>query len=220
MRIAGSSNMSDARKLGAIIRHARKLFPNDGKRYRGPLALSVRNGDVPSAIMFVAEAPGRLGAGSTGIPFYSERGARSAKRFADLIGRLGADCDSQNGWQGHDVFVTDVVLRAPMYSPGDRRNRGISRREINASLPLLKEQIGVVRPRIVVALGAKACRALSTLFGCEVGIDGRIRSLPRKGLDLVGCPHPSPQNMGELRFVRIQDRVFRKLFTYLNGAQR
>ena len=44
--------------------------------------LSRLNGNWESPVMFVGEAPGRLGAEQTGIPFY---GDRSGTRFGDLL---------------------------------------------------------------------------------------------------------------------------------------
>ncbi len=179
-------------QLSQLISEAEKLYPKDGRRYAGPLALSAKNGDIPAAILFIGEAPGRLGAGSTGIPFFTRQNEQSANRFAALMATLGADCDGENGWRGHGVFVTDVVLRNPVQQ-GARglKNRPLTRNEVKASLELLRRQIALVRPRIIVALGKKACRALSMLFDCEPTIDGCVHEVEGESFRLVGWLVPS-----------------------------
>ncbi len=210
-----SQSPTAANQLSQLISEAEKLYPKDGRRYAGPLALSEKNGDIPADILFIGEAPGRLGAGSTGIPFFTRQNEQSANRFVALMAHLGADCDGENGWRGHDVFVTDVVLRNPVQQ-GARglKNRPLTRDEVRVSLELLRRQIVLVRPRMIVALGKKACRALSMLFDCELTIDGCFHEVKGESFRIVGCPHPSPLN-GQARLRVVQEEVFRKLRTSL-----
>lgn len=201
--------------LEQLVSEASKLHPNDGRRYIGPLALSQKNGDIPASVLFVSEAPGLRGAGSTGIPFFSLQNEQSALRFGKLMAMLGVDCDMGNGWRGHGIFVTDVVLRNPIRQ-GRRgfTNRSITSAEIQEAIGLLGRQIALVRPKIVVGVGQKACRALAGLFSCDVTIDGRFHRVA-DGLTLVGCPHPSPHNNRRKDLLKIQELLFRQLQRYV-----
>lgn len=211
--------MAVVMELKRLIRIAEQLYPCDGKRYAGLLALSPRNGDIPASVLFVSEAPGLKGAGSTGIPFFTLRNEQSANRFAKLMMKIGADCDAKQGWCGHGVFVTDVVLRNPVETGRNGlRNRGLTRAEVKASLGLLRNQIGLVRPRVVVAVGKQACRALSELLACDVKIDGVFHDVPGEDFTVVGCPHPSPRNNARPHLRVVQEEVFGKLAVFLSAG--
>lgn len=208
--------MRTQKLLAALTKEAERLYPADGVRYAGPLALSEKNGDIPAVILFVSEAPGLKGAGSTGIPFFTRRNEQSANRFAKLMLTLGADCDSERGWQGHGIFVTDVVLRNPVERGRNGfRNRRLTRGEVRSSLSLLSEQIKLVKPRVVVAVGKQACRALSDLLSCRVAIDGQFYDVPGEKFKVVGCPHPSPHNNARPDLLARQEAIFNKLRSYL-----
>lgn len=109
--------------------------------------LSRANGPLDAAVLFVAEAPGRLGAARTGVPLTSDRAGR---RFEAFLAAAGLSRER--------VFVTNAVLCNPL-SP-DNRNRRPSSREIDACGGFLAEQLRLVRAPAVVALGAVALEAL------------------------------------------------------------
>ena len=64
--------------------------------------LSQGNGSLNAKILFVAEAPGRLGADRTGIPLY---GDRTGDNFEALLGNVG--------WHRQDIFITNALLCNP-----------------------------------------------------------------------------------------------------------
>lgn len=72
--------------------------------------LSAANGPVTARVLFVGEAPGRFGAGRTGVPF---RGDTAGRRFEALLGAAGLERER--------VFVTNAVLCLPLDPQG--RNR-------------------------------------------------------------------------------------------------
>ncbi len=43
--------------------------------------LSEKNGSIDSKIIFIGEAPGRLGADRTGIPFYGDQAGKNFERL-------------------------------------------------------------------------------------------------------------------------------------------
>lgn len=120
----------------------------DGRRR----VLSSANGRPGAPVMFVAEAPGRLGADLTGVPL---SGDRAGRRFEALLRAAG--------WDRTEVFITNAVLCNPRTADG-RRNRPPSAAELRACRDHLAEQIDVVDPLVVVPLGALALAGLDRLL--------------------------------------------------------
>ena len=107
------------------------------------------NGPWDAQVVFVAEAPGRLGAEITGVPLF---GDRTGDRFAELL--------SVMKWNRSDVFITNAVLCNPRDEHGN--NDTPTRKEIANCSRLLRQTIDVINPVLVVALGRVA---LDTLRG-------------------------------------------------------
>jgi uracil-DNA glycosylase family 4 len=100
--------------------------------------------------VFVGEAPGRLGAGKTGVPF---SGDVAGDRFERLLGEAGLRREA--------VFVTNAVLCLPLDGRG--LNRTPRRRESPSCSGWLRETIDAVQPRVVVAMGRIALEALAEI---------------------------------------------------------
>jgi uracil-DNA glycosylase family 4 len=100
--------------------------------------------------MFVAEAPGRLGAEVTGVPLF---GDRTGDRFDELLKVMG--------WSRSAIFVTNAVLCNPRDSNGN--NDRPTTKEIRNCSKLLERTIDVVNPQLVVALGRVALEALDAI---------------------------------------------------------
>jgi uracil-DNA glycosylase family 4 len=47
---------------------------------------SKKNGDINSKVLFIGEAPGRLGADRTGIPFHGDQAGRNFERLLQFTG--------------------------------------------------------------------------------------------------------------------------------------
>ncbi len=159
--------------------------------------LGQANGRPGAAVMFIGEAPGRLGAARTGVPF---TGDRSGLRFQRLLQACGL--------RREDVFITNAVLCNPLRGG---RNRPPRAGEIARCGLWLREQIALVRPRIVVTLGAAALGAACAIapHGYRLAADGG-RALPWEGRVLVPLYHPSPRTAGRRPFER-QLADFRRL---------
>ena len=112
--------------------------------------LGAVNGPADARIMFVGEAPGRHGAGRSGVPF---SGDESGRRFEALLGVAGL--------RREDVFVTNAVLCNPLDGAGNNRRPLL--REVRACLGNLRGQIEAVDPDYVVALGGVALDALGRI---------------------------------------------------------
>ena len=113
--------------------------------------LSSKNGNLNAKIVFVAEAPGRFGAGRTGIPFY---GDKSGDNFEILLAHIGL--------KRADVFVTNAVLCNPLKNGNNRRPKTS---EIKNCSPFLKKTLDLIRPQVVVTLGSVGLKALNLLLG-------------------------------------------------------
>jgi uracil-DNA glycosylase family 4 len=129
--------------------------------------------------MFAGEAPGRLGAGRTGIPFSGDTaGARFERLLAEA--RLSRA----------DIFVTNAALCLPLDMQG--HNRRPAATEIAACSAWLDATISAVRPALVVALGGVALGALGRIepHGLSLGQDaGRV--VPWRRTRLTALYHPA-----------------------------
>jgi uracil-DNA glycosylase family 4 len=133
------------------------------------------HGPAEPVIVFVGEAPGRFGADRTGIPF---SGDRSGSFLRELIGELALDAE-------RDVYITNIVKCNPRDNRGN--NRAPSHSEVAACRPHLEAELRLLRPRVVVPLGALACRALLARPLQEV----RGRPVQHDGHLFFALYHPS-----------------------------
>lgn len=145
--------------------------------------LGVSAGSLDASVMFVGEAPGRLGADSTGIPFH---GDKAGDNFEDLLGFAGLSRE--------DIYVTNAVLCNPK---DDKGNNGTpTPQEIRNCSDFLRRQIDLVEPKIVVTLGASAMKGVSSIeeHGLTLRNDVRTAKLwyRRK---LVPLYHPGQRAM-------------------------
>jgi uracil-DNA glycosylase len=140
--------------------------------------VGVTNGPVAARVMFVGEAPGRFGAGRSGVPF---QGDESGRRFESLLGEAKLTRE--------EVFVTNAVLCNPLDL--QQRNRRPLTSEIKRCLPFLAAQLDVVQPRIVVALGGVALEALRLIepHALELRSDAG-RAVAWRDQQLVALYHP------------------------------
>lgn len=112
--------------------------------------LSDLNGNWGAKALFVAEAPGRLGAQLTGIPLSQDR---TGQRFEELLNAIG--------WSRSCVFVTNAVLCNPRDKNGNNDKPLAS--EIGNCSGFLRRTIDLVNPILLVALGSVALEALKNI---------------------------------------------------------
>lgn len=115
------------------------------RRVLGPL-----NGRIPAEVMFVGEAPGRLGAEVTGVPF---KGDLAGRNFERLLEGVGLDRDA--------VFITNAVICNPRSANGT--NSRPTGPEIRNCSAWLRRTMLLVDPKLVVSLGVVALAALGGL---------------------------------------------------------
>lgn len=129
-------------------------------------------------MFFVGEAPGRYGAGRSGVPFH---GDESGRRFEMLLGVAGLT--------RAEVFVTNAVLCNPLDAAGRNRRPKVS--EVASCAGFLRRQIETVQPDVVVALGTVGLDALRRMEAHSLTLrEGCGRSIEWMGRRLVPLYHP------------------------------
>lgn len=98
--------------------------------------------NIDSEIMFIGEAPGRFGAGMTGVPFTKDR---SGVLFIKLLDAAGFTQD--------DVYVTNAVKCCP------ENNRTPKTNEVKNCFNFMNAEIDVVQPKMIVLMGKTAFEA-------------------------------------------------------------
>jgi DNA polymerase len=127
-------------------------------------------GNPRAALMFVGEAPG-ADEDEQGIPFVGRAG-QLLTRIIEAIG-LGRE----------DVYIANVIKCRP---PG---NRNPEPDEVATCQPFLVRQIDAIRPKVIVALGTFAARALVGGNAPISRLRGRVFAC--RGAQVVPTFHPA-----------------------------
>lgn len=167
--------------------------------------LTDANGSLEARVLFVAEAPGRLGADRLGIPLC---GDRTGDNFELLL--------ASTGWAREDVFISNAVLCNPRDELG--RNRPPQTDEVGKCARHLARLIAVVDPAYVVTLGVVALRAAAMLADhpCTLARDVG-RATEWYGRVLVPLYHPGPRALIH-RPLAEQKRDYRRLGRLISAA--
>ena len=163
-----------------------------------PAILSLANGNLNAKVVFVAEAPGRFGAGRTGIPFHGDKSGNNFETLLAHIGLIRAD-----------VFITNAVLCNPLVNGNNRRPK-IS--EIKNCSPFLRTTLDLIRPKVVVTLGSVGLQAVNLLLGTRYQLKDKVaQSLSTPNFILFPLYHPSPRVTNWLRPLAQQKKDFKKI---------
>ena len=127
-------------------------------------------GNLDSPVLFVGEGPGGE-EDRTGRPFVGPAGQLLDKMISAI------------GLKRSDVFIANVVKCRP---PG---NRTPEQEEAEACMPFLRKQFMIIRPKIIVCLGATAARHLID-SGIRITKD-RGSWYEKKGCRFLVTYHPS-----------------------------
>ena len=160
--------------------------------------LGPANGSIDSNILFIAEAPGRFGAGRTGIPF---SGDKSGDNFEALIAHIGLT--------RQDIFVTNAVLCNPLANGNNRRP---TTKEISNCSSYLKSILELMQPRVVVTLGGVGLDAINRILDTRYKL-AEVIGKPQftERFTLLPLYHPSPRVTNWKRPLSVQKRDFRKI---------
>ena len=138
--------------------------------HRGRNKLVFADGDPNARLMFVGEGPG-ADEDAQGLPFVG----RAGQLLNNMIAAMGL--------RREEVYIANVVKCRP---PG---NRTPEPEEANTCSPFLFRQIDVVRPEVLVALGATAATYLLGQRQPLAGLRGRVHSFRRT--KLIVTYHPA-----------------------------
>ena len=143
--------------------------------------LSPANGPLTARVLFIAEAPGRLGGDKGGIPLSGDASGRNFVRYLAAAGMAR-----------EEVFVTNAALCNPRTERGT--NAPPSPLELRNCAPFLQRTLAVVRPAVIVTLGNKALAALHLIEPHAYMLrQHAATAVAWNGCTLFPLYHPSPQ---------------------------
>lgn len=185
----------ERKELFDILCHEAAACRDCSRMAQRRAVLSRNNGTLVPKVLFVGEAPGRLGADRTRRPL---TGDQSGNRFDELLASIDLSRD--------EIFITNAVLCCPGY---DERNFTPTAGEAHNCARFLRETLSLLRAPVVATLGAVALRSVGRLIG-------RPLVLAESGGSIVECDdfvlvplyHPSPRVLGTVRSLDQQKADF------------
>lgn len=132
-------------------------------------------GSCRAELMFVCEAPG-IDEDREGKPFAGDAGVL----FHKMLTAMGMTLD--------EVYLTSALKCRPHVSEDLNASRPAARDELQQCAPYLAAQIAIIRPKVIVVMGAEAMRAL---FGTTDTV-GKLRSHwhSLQGIPVMPTFHP------------------------------
>ena len=128
------------------------------------------DGNIEAELMFIGEGPG-ADEDAQGVPFVGKAGQLMNRAFEAI------------GIDRKKVYIANIVKCRP---PG---NRNPEQDEVNACLDYLRNQVIIVKPKVVVLLGNVALKAI---LGKEYGItSSRGKWVEKKGIVYMPTFHPA-----------------------------
>jgi uracil-DNA glycosylase len=134
-------------------------------------------GSLNAAIALVGEAPGEVEE-QEGRPFVGPAGA--------LLDRILESV----GLERSDLWITNIVkCRPAVESSGRTVNRSPRVGEVRANISFLERELDIIRPRVIVCVGAVAAK---TLIGKDFKLsEQRGLVLDRQGTPILATFHPA-----------------------------
>ena len=138
--------------------------------HKGRNKIVFADGDANARLMFVGEGPG-ADEDAQGLPFVG----RAGQLLNNMIAAMGL--------KREEVYIANIVKCRPP------QNRTPEPEEANTCSPFLFRQIDVVRPEVIVALGATAATYLLGQRQPLAGLRGRVHAF--RGSKLIVTYHPA-----------------------------
>lgn len=120
-------------------------------------------GNPDAELMFIGEAPG-ADEDARGEPFVGRAGQLLTKIIAAM------------GFTRAEVYIANVLKCRPDMPRGSSGNRPPTPEEMQTCLPYLAEQIDIIQPKVLVALGATAVEGLLGMRSTMREMRGRWHS--------------------------------------------
>jgi len=138
--------------------------------HKGRNTIVFGDGSPAARLMFVGEGPG-ADEDAQGLPFVG----RAGQLLNNMIAAMGL--------KREECYIANIVKCRP---PGNRTPEPV---EANTCSPFLFRQIDVVRPQVLVALGATAATYLLGARQPLAGLRGRVHAF--RGMSLIVTYHPA-----------------------------
>jgi DNA polymerase len=132
-------------------------------------------GNLDAQLMFVGEAPG------------ADEDAQG-EPFVGAAGQLLTKIISATGLARGDVYIANILKCRPDMPAGSTGNRKPTPEEMQTCIPYLHEQIDLIQPKVLVALGGTAVEGLLGLTGI-MKLRGHWQTY--RGIPLMPTFHPS-----------------------------
>jgi uracil-DNA glycosylase family 4 len=169
--------------------------------------LSDLNGNIHSNVLFIAEAPGRLGADKTGIPLF---GDKTGNNFEKLISSIN--------WKREEIFITNAILCNPREESGN--NGTPHSTEIANCSYYLRMTIELIKPQIIITLGRIALDALNSIFPHNFTLSKSVGQIHDwNGYKIVPLYHPAPRALVHRSFQK-QLEDFQTIAAFINKTSR
>ncbi len=152
-------------ELARTVAECRKCFLCEGRNRTVP-----GEGSADARLMFVGEGPGQT-EDETGRPFVG----RAGELLTQIIEAIEL--------RREDVFIANAVKCRPP------QNRKPLPDELAACWPYLERQVELIRPKVLVALGATAAAAMLRVNRSLAELRGKVHSY--RGIPLVVTYHPA-----------------------------
>ena len=133
-------------------------------------------GNPDAQVLFVGEAPGE-DEDLQGEPFVGKAGQLLTKIIVAM------------GFSREDVYIANVLKCRPDVPAGTTGNRKPKPEEMQTCLPYLRQQIDIIQPRALVALGATAMEGLLGAKEPMASLRGRWHDF--HGIPLMATYHPA-----------------------------
>jgi DNA polymerase len=133
-------------------------------------------GNPEAEVMFVGEAPGE-DEDLQGEPFVGKAGQLLTKIIETM------------GFARSDVYIANVLKCRPDMPKGMPGNRKPEVKEMQTCLPYLREQIDIIQPRVLVALGNTAMQGLTGAVEPMGRLRGRWHDF--QNIPLMATYHPA-----------------------------
>ncbi len=152
-------------QISRVIAACRNCFLCEGRKHTVP-----GEGSPRAELMFVGEGPGQV-EDETGRPFVG----RAGELLTQIIEAIEL--------RREDVFIANAVKCRPP------QNRKPLPDELTTCWRYLERQIELIRPKVIVALGATAAETLLKVRRSLAELRGRVHSY--RGIPLVVTYHPA-----------------------------
>ncbi len=155
------------------LRHEVEMFEGCPLRTKG-VSTVFADGNPEAPLMLIGEAPGAQ-EDRMGLPFVGPAG----KLLDRMLAAIGRDRTS--------AYITNVTFWRP---PG---NRTPTPAEVETCMPFVRRHIALVKPKVILALGACAARALTNDVTGIMRLRGQWREIPVEGAayPLMPTLHPA-----------------------------